>query len=403
MAGRLSYALPVARQLLLSWWRRARPGGLARARPRADGRPFIIVTGTGRSGTSAVARVLHESGLAMGSRFRTPTGANPAGFYEELPVCDLNDAIIAEAGGAELRRWPARSTVLAVAGRHGARMDALVSESAAAGWKDPRFSVTLEAWLPHLPSRPKLVICLRSSEAFLHSVMESFGMLDRDVVEGWWANELRRLLALARDYRLEATCVEYDDLVLWPEETVAALSAFVGHPLDPSYVEPDLRHFSYGVPPRFAALYAQVRSLGPARARAAGPDVDTYLQRVRELDARVETAHAAWRDALGEPPRVTPEVEQPCTTYVEALSIAQVELGALAPPDGFERYHEAARAQVDDRRLVAQVALHVAQGKRAPDELARAWQACLSPEAVAKADRRREREYERATRGAQSG
>ena len=61
MATRLSYALPILRQLMLTTARRLRPGGLAAALPPADGdSPFVIVTGTGRSGTSAVARVLHE-------------------------------------------------------------------------------------------------------------------------------------------------------------------------------------------------------------------------------------------------------------------------------------------------------------------------------------------------------
>ncbi|MEX0786538.1 MAG: sulfotransferase [Dehalococcoidia bacterium] len=399
MASRLSYALPIARQLLLSWARRARPGGLASTlRQPADG-SFIVVTGTGRSGTSAVARVLHESGLSMGERFRTPTPENPTGFYEELPVCDLNDAIMAEAGAGNLARWPARSTVLAVGERYRERMRALVSEGSVAGWKDPRFSVTLEAWLPHLPRRPRLVICLRSSEAFLHSVMQAYGLLQRGLIERWWANELRRLLDLVRDYSLEATCVEYDDLVLRPQETIAALSEFLGRPLDAGYVDPGLRHFAYAVPERYARLYEDVRALGPGARKAAATGaeaIEVYLACVRAVDERVEAASAAWRASAGEPPEVSDGLREASAAYVAVLSEAQRELGALPPPAGFERYHEATRAAIDGHRLVAQVALHVAEGVRAPDELDRAYQACLSPEAVAKAKQRREREYARA-------
>ena len=71
MATRLHYALPFAAQLIASTTRRLR-GKRPTAAP-AEGRPFIIVTGLGRSGTSAVARVLHESGVLLGDHFRDLT------------------------------------------------------------------------------------------------------------------------------------------------------------------------------------------------------------------------------------------------------------------------------------------------------------------------------------------
>ena len=59
----------------------------------------------------------------------------------------------------------------------------------------------------------------------------------RDYVERVWANELCRLVAVIRDYRLDAICIEYDDLVLSPEETVERLSSFVGISLDAAYID----------------------------------------------------------------------------------------------------------------------------------------------------------------------
>ena len=124
MASRLHYALPFARQLVTSSARQLQ--GRRPVDVQTKGRPFIIVTGLGRSGTSAVARVLHESGLSMGDHFRDPTIENETGFYEELPVCDLNDEIMAECGIAGLRRYPMRTTVLAVARQYRDQMRALV-------------------------------------------------------------------------------------------------------------------------------------------------------------------------------------------------------------------------------------------------------------------------------------
>ncbi len=222
---------------------------------------FIIVTGPGRSGTSAVSRVLHESGVAMGEQFDPPSAHNQRGFFEELPVCDLNQRIMAGCNMQGLTLWPSRSDVLTAAAAYRDEIETLVSSSSAHGWKDPRFCITLEAWLPHFSTPPKVVVCLRSPEAFIHSVVSIFGLSPLDELERWWANHLRRILSLIQDFRLEATCVVYEDLITKPNETIAELSSFVGKPLDANYVEPDLRQFSQAVPPRHAALFAEVRSL----------------------------------------------------------------------------------------------------------------------------------------------
>jgi len=224
-------------------------------------RDFLIVTGPGRSGTSAVARVLHESGVGMGEQLAAASEFNRAGYYEEVPVVALNDAIMAALGMEGMERWPERVAVLDAAEPHTAAMHELASNTRARGWKDPRFAVTLEAWLPHLPSPPRVIVCLRSPEAFIHSVISIFGLSPRPALEAWWANHLRRALDVVRDYGLAATSVVYEDLIERPEATVAALASFVGAPLDARYVEPALRQFDQQVPARHVPLYEEVRAL----------------------------------------------------------------------------------------------------------------------------------------------
>jgi len=414
MATRLSYALPIAGQLISSTARRLTGRGAVDV--PAGGEPFIIVTGLGRSGTSAVARVLHESGVSMGSHFREPTEENRTGFYEELPVCDLNDEIMAECGIAGLKRYPLRSTVLAVARTYGDRLRAL-AQTESAGWKDPRFTVMLEAWLPHLPGPPKLIVCLRSSEAFLHSIMQIFGLIDRGLAERWWSRELRRLLDVIRDYDLNATCVEYDDLITEPERTVAQIAEFVGRPLDASYVQPDLRHFAYHIPLRLRPLYNEVRALGPNGHRAeeetqpATPEsIDAYMATVTAVDTTLEAAKKEWGERIGapdmrlahyqelglDPTDVYAEGRAASSAYIETLLNAQTKLGALLPPAGFELYHETTRAAINDARLVAQLMLQTAEHRRAIEDVLKAYQLRLSPEAVARTHERRARELDRA-------
>lgn len=47
--------------------------------------PSVIVVGSGRSGTSTVARLLHEDlGVCMGHFLREPSAGNPKGYYEDM-------------------------------------------------------------------------------------------------------------------------------------------------------------------------------------------------------------------------------------------------------------------------------------------------------------------------------
>ena len=155
----------------------------------------------------------------MGTEFAEPSDANPDGFYEEMGVWWVHARLFRELGMSNFwrpGRWPWRSTVLAMASGYREEMRAVIA-GAADGWKDPGFAVILEAWLPFLPARPKVVVCLRSPQAHTASVSRLYGLVDGEMVDRQWARHYRRLLDVIRDYELDATCVEYDALVEHPE------------------------------------------------------------------------------------------------------------------------------------------------------------------------------------------
>jgi hypothetical protein len=156
--------------------------------------------------------------------------------------------------------------VLAAAAPYEAEMRALVAQATPA-WKDPRFSWTLEGWLPYFPQKPRLIICLRPPEAVAGSAMDIYAARNDDLRQalmGQWVEQYERLLDVIHDWQLDATCVEYQRLMEDPAATVARLAEFVGLPLDPQYVEPSLQHHSAGVPDDLAALYERVRALAGA-------------------------------------------------------------------------------------------------------------------------------------------
>ncbi len=147
-----------------------------------------------------------------------------------------------------------------------------LADEATSGWKDPRFSWTLEAWLEVLPVRPRIIVCLRSPAEVVASTLRYYG-LDGDeaarAAAHTWRSQYERLLEIIDAYALDAICLEYGALYADTGRTLAALSRFVGRPLDAAGIRADLRHHSLVVPDVFAALYARVAALGAERGRDA--------------------------------------------------------------------------------------------------------------------------------------
>jgi hypothetical protein len=404
--------------------------------------PLVIVTGAGRSGTSAVARVLHESGISMGDDLGEASDANPEGYYEDMGVLWLHERLLTELGMTglwRLGRWSWRSTVLAVAGRHRAEMQEMASK-AGGGWKDPRFAITLEAWLPVLPAPPKIVVCLRSPRAYADSTIRIYGFVDRETVERQWAKHYRRILDVVRDYKLEATCVEFDVLVEHPQEATAALSEFVGHPLQSEYINPPLRHHTRPVAEEYVRLYREVQALGrngpslavagiPAATetersqagrqtktlgREGGEAIDAYVREINDIDVRTEESRAAWTPRVGFPqPKLLrfdelgitlaeamEETRQASAEYASVLKEAQERLDALEHPPGFEQYHELTERRLNLERMLAELMRVAAQGDALDGKTlkatVRAWRRFGSSAPFEKAQKRREREYARA-------
>jgi hypothetical protein len=127
-------------------------------------RPTLVL-GVGRSGTSAVARALHEEGgVVMGIELDDqPSRQHPRGSYEDLEVRRLHKAYLE----GEIHRTSFEG-----------RLDTMVAMRAVRsvpwGVKEPRMCLVARTWFERLPEA-RVVVCERDFPAVLASWDRLYG------------------------------------------------------------------------------------------------------------------------------------------------------------------------------------------------------------------------------------
>ena len=232
---------------------------------------MILVTGSGRSGTSAVAQILHQSGISVGNDLLAADTSNPEGYFEERMVVMMNDALLNDVG---MRRWfhvASRGEILDAARARGDMMRQIAA-TATPAWKDPRFCWTVETWMEVLPEKPRLVVCLRSASEVVASTLKYFGLGDDEAVravEQAWHDGYARLLDVIDECAIEAVTVEFNALYADSERALAPVERLIGATLECGSLRSDLRHHEVPVPGHLQEMYDRVQALGsePTQAR----------------------------------------------------------------------------------------------------------------------------------------
>jgi len=156
--------------------------------------PYVVV-GTGRSGTSTVARLLHENmGINMGAEFKPPTSHNPKGAYEDVEFVIPTARYI--NGKMSFNDWDnhTRSVIRK-------RLEA----GKPWGVKDPALAHILGQFLMYL-DEPKIIRCKRDKKLAVDSFRRCYGWTKRyaegiyDSREIMLDNTLRRIDHLPIDF-----------------------------------------------------------------------------------------------------------------------------------------------------------------------------------------------------------
>ena len=118
---------------------------------------MILALGTGRSGTSDVARILEEQGVMMGHRFHMGDEFNPRGYFEDRDFQELNMMYVMlglgeNPKGDQLKLWLDRFNKL------------INTRQEPWGLKDPGIADFPELLDHYMKLNPKVILCERNRQ-----------------------------------------------------------------------------------------------------------------------------------------------------------------------------------------------------------------------------------------------
>lgn len=175
----------------------------------------IIVLGCWRSGTSAVAGVLHHLGVMMGEKFNVPTPMNPKGYFEDIEFKEVFNGLMNYDPACEdlmMKLIRKRRTNFKLW-----------------GVKDPQLCYLLDQFTEHLWCDHKLISTVRDKEAIAKSMARVVFKTEENfqqylpLVEG----ELLQKKIQLEKYKGEVLEVKFEEL----NNCVDKISKFVGLPV----------------------------------------------------------------------------------------------------------------------------------------------------------------------------
>ncbi|MGB9358641.1 MAG: glycosyltransferase [Acidimicrobiia bacterium] len=306
-----------------------------------EGTPVVIL-GSHRAGTSAVAGLLSLAGLELGSVI-PPASDNPRGFFESRAVVEANKRVLATMG----RDWtcpPLRSDSRAAGLEIARAVEEIGRSDRPWGFKDPRTLFLLRNWAHYVPGF-RFVGVYRPSAAVAASIERRNGFRHEDAlrIAEMYTNRLRRLhealgfpivrFDSERHVFLDRMKELVDALDLaWDPE---AVEQFVGdtrmHPSDVGTIEADVYLAEQAESP-----IGSVPSFTPATVVAAHSRPDMASGPVSPLDlgiAHSRRRRRLWDAAIARSGRVGNVIE------ISPNGSPWLEVLPGCDPDRVSRYH----------------------------------------------------------------
>jgi len=206
-------------------------------------RRLVVVLSLSRSGSSLLARLLHE---VLGVDFGEPIDhipanrTNPDGFFENREVLKLNEDVLASIGAGVFQPPPLGYFLHSGLEDHVARMRRVIefyfSEAATIGIKDPRLALTLPVWRAASPPIVPVII-FRDPGAAASSIVEQNGIA-LDHALSLWYPYYQRIFQYTTG--LPRFVTSFERLIASPVEVTCQLAGYLGVSVDPAAVKEKL-------------------------------------------------------------------------------------------------------------------------------------------------------------------
>lgn len=203
-----------------------------------------------RSGTSAVAGLLHTSGISMGFTFRKPLEQNPKGFFEEELFRQFNDILLNKVG-YNVKEW--RTDYSGVVADYleittGIKIIKSFDHNIRSwGWKDPRTCLTIDVWLKVLRScgmlqYTNIIIVNRSIKAVSKSLFIRGNIVDLNEGEKLYKMYHQHINIGLSNYRnkINILTISYENLIKGNDFN--RLESFCDVKLDKNFIDTSLNH-----------------------------------------------------------------------------------------------------------------------------------------------------------------
>lgn len=177
----------------------------------------ILVVGCYRSGTSAVAGVLHHLGVMMGTQFDEPTRNNVKGYWEDLEFKRLHKSMSNGDNSEGLYQNLIRRREL---------------EYKIWGLKDPLLCFHLPKFISYLTSEHKVIVCRRSLEEITASMGRAINNnADDKTFTPLAEHYLNHMNMNLNEYKGPVLELNHGATLNDPKATVEKISDFVGQPV----------------------------------------------------------------------------------------------------------------------------------------------------------------------------
>ena len=159
-----------------------------------------LVVGMHRSGTSAIAGALHQTGFFdFGRSLMKPSFDNPDGFFENRRIVDFNESFLGELGVSWTDILPLNNRIECYeeSGRLFRRLDSVMSEEFSSDEtvliKDPRLAVLFPFWKKYAQTRGcsiSVIVCMRTALDVAYSLKRRSDFALEKGLEIWAHNYL---------------------------------------------------------------------------------------------------------------------------------------------------------------------------------------------------------------------